>query len=172
MAEEELLSQLPAGTDWESPKKVPQSKVLESDDELDDVAGEFLSLLGGDTGPSPQTRSSPAAPVSDSEPDSPRALLLKQFESEAMIESGLGLDMKTPELRSSVKQSEVPDFFLDDMPRDRRLAVGSTNESRNLPVDQHTMSEDYNNLGLFVLPESLQQLSWLGVGPAVVLCFL
>jgi hypothetical protein len=159
MAEEELLSLLPAGTEWESAKKVPQSKVLESDDEFDDVAGEFLSLLGSDTGPSPETLPPSVALVSDSEPDSPRALLLKQFEKEAMIESGLGLNMKMPELQSSVEHSEVPDFYLDDMPSDRSIDARSTIEPHNLPVHQHTKSEDYNNLGEFILHETLQQHS-------------
>lgn len=161
MADEEFLSLLPAETEWEAAKKVPQSKVLESDDEFDDVAGEFLSLLGSDTKPSPEPRPSSVALVSDNEPDSPRALLLKQFEKEAMIESGLGLNMNMPEVLSSVEQSEVPDFRLDDMPRERSIDVRSIYEPHNLPVHQHTASEDFNNLGEFILHEPLQKFSWL-----------
>lgn len=149
MTEEELLSLFPAGIQWESAKKVPQSKGLESDDEFDNVAGEFLSLLDSDAQPSPI----PLTP--DSEPDSPRALLFKQFEKEAMIESGLGLNMKMPELPYSVEQSEVPDFYLDGVPRDRSIDPRLTNEPHSLPMHQYSNSEDFNNLGEFVWHDSL-----------------
>lgn len=153
MTEEELLSLLPGGIQWESAKKVPQSKGLESDDEFDNVAGEFLSLLESDAQPSP-VRLTP-----DSEPDSPRALLFKQFEKEAMIESGLGLNMKMPELQSSVEHSEVPDFYLDGVSRDRSIDARLTNEPYSLPTHQHIDSEDFNNLGEFVWHLSLPQLA-------------
>lgn len=143
MTEEELLSLLPGGIPWDSAKKTPQSKGLESDDELDNVAGEFLSLLQSDTKPSP----APVPRTPESDPDSPRALLFKQFEKEAMIESGLGLNMKMPELRSSVEQSEVPDFYLDAAPRDRSIDARLAIEPHSLPTHQHINSEDFNNLG-------------------------
>lgn len=140
MAEQELLSMLPAGDelDWEAAKRTPQNKMLESDDEFDPVAGEFLSLLASETRPSPVARS-------DSEPDSPRALLLKQFEKEALIESGLGLSLKMPELPSSAQQSVVPDFYLDGIPSDGITDAQATDDS--LHTHQHVTSEDLNNLG-------------------------
>jgi len=152
MTEEELLSLLPGGNQWESAKKAPQSKGLESDEEFDNVAGEFLSLLESDAQPSPV----PLTP--DSEPDSPRALLFKQFEKEAMIESGLGLNVRMPELLSSGEQSEVPDFYLDGVPRDSSNDARLTNEPHSLPTHQYTNSEDYNNLGEFVWHEPLSTL--------------
>lgn len=53
------------------------------DDMADSVAGEFLSRLGVDH--------SPFALSSDSDPDSPRARLLKQFEREGGIGLGIGI---------------------------------------------------------------------------------
>lgn len=159
MTEEELLSLLPGGNQWESAKKAPQSKGLESDDEFDNVAGEFLSLLGDDA------QASPAPATPDNELDSPRALLFKQFEKEAMIESGLGLNLKMPELTSSVEQSNLPDFNLDGVSRDRSVDARLMNEPHSLPThqytnpeDQYTNSEDFNNLGELVLHRSMPQL--------------
>lgn len=153
MTEEELLSLLPGGNQWESSKKAPQSKGLESDDEFDNVAGEFLSLLGDDAQPSP----APGTP--DNDVDSPRALLFKQFETEAMIESGLGLNLKMPELTSSVEQSELSDYNLDGVSRDHSVDVRLMNEPHSQyqytnsenqytgAEDQYTGAEDFNNLG-------------------------
>lgn len=143
MTEEELLSLLPGDgqSKWDSDKVVIQSKVPESDDEFDPVAGEFLSLLETPTGPAPVGR------TSDSEPDSPRALLLKQFENEALLESGLGLDMNLPEASRYIERSEVPELYLDGMSGDSGHNVGTMEESYKLGTHEQTSSEDFNNLG-------------------------
>lgn len=59
----------------------PEACIL--DDMADSVAGEFLSRLGVDH--------SPFGLSSDSDPDSPRARLLKQFEREGGIGLGIGI---------------------------------------------------------------------------------
>ena len=143
MTEEELLSLLPGDgqSNWNSDKVMIQSKVPESDDEFDPVAGEFLSLLETPTGPAP------VGLTSDSEPDSPRALLLKQFEKEALLESGLGLDMKLPEAPHYIERSQVPEMYLDGMSGDSGHNVGTMEESYKLGTLEQTLSEDFNNLG-------------------------
>lgn len=76
------------------------------DSEVDLVAGEFLDML--DLGNTPLSRNS------DSEPDSPRARLLKQFEQEALIQGGFGLDL------------EVPEFSLDEASCDADVGAASS----------------------------------------------
>ncbi|KAJ7550788.1 hypothetical protein O6H91_07G118300 [Diphasiastrum complanatum] len=65
-----------------------KTKTPEFDDEADLVTVEFLEMLQGVQGL--------MVPSSDSESDSPRALLLKQFEQEALLEGGFGLDSNLP----------------------------------------------------------------------------
>lgn len=68
------------------------------DTEADLVAGEFLHMLElGD----------PMGQDSDTETDSPRARLLKQFEQETLLEGAFGLDANLP---------EVPELMLDGAP--------------------------------------------------------
>lgn len=62
---------------------------LDADEDLDLVAREFLSLLEDEKGP--------VGVGSESREQSPRALLLQQFEQEAFFESGLGLNFHLPE---------------------------------------------------------------------------
>ncbi|KAI5066072.1 hypothetical protein GOP47_0018696 [Adiantum capillus-veneris] len=102
VAEEESISMSPSA-DVSLPKGTTDSKVAETasvdmDSEVDLVAGEFLDMLGmGNT----------AVSVGyDSEVDSPRARLLKQFEQEALLDGGFGLDF------------DVPEFSLDGAYRD------------------------------------------------------
>ena len=62
---------------------------MDADEDLDLVAREFLSLLEDEKGS--------VGISSESGEDSPRALLLQQFEQEALFESGLGLNIHLPE---------------------------------------------------------------------------
>ncbi|KAJ7517733.1 hypothetical protein O6H91_21G038300 [Diphasiastrum complanatum] len=62
-----------------------EGAVSKLDDEVDLVTGEFLHMLEEGQQEGQQS--------SNSEPNSPRALLLKQFEEEALLEGGLGLDL-------------------------------------------------------------------------------
>lgn len=86
-------------------KGVPQN----IDNEVDLVAGEFLHLL--------ESGNNPLGRFSDSEPDSPRARLLKQFEQEALLEGGFGPDLSVP---------EVPELLLDD------ISVGASVNAQTL----------------------------------------
>lgn len=73
------------------------------DDMADSVAGEFLSKLGVDH--------SPFALSSDSDPDSPRARLLKQFEREGGIGLGIGIAEQfdgEPSHYSELQRHDVP----------------------------------------------------------------
>ncbi|KAG6548173.1 hypothetical protein Mapa_010224 [Marchantia paleacea] len=82
------------------------------DDEVDLIAGEFLHMLeGGDRGGGGTVMGL----SSDSENDSPRALLLKQFEQEALLEGGIGLRMGVP---------EIPELSLDGMEDSRQYESG------------------------------------------------
>ncbi|XP_024373329.1 uncharacterized protein [Physcomitrium patens] len=81
----------------------------EFDDDYDLVAGEFLSLLRDDV--------SSVAATSQSGEDSPRALLLQQFEQEALIEGGLDFNFHLPEyakFRVEGAQEKSP-LVSDDM---------------------------------------------------------
>jgi hypothetical protein len=74
-------------------QEAKRSIILNSDDEIDLVAGEFLNLL------EKEGELSAAAGLisSDSEADSPRAQVLKQFEQEALIEGRIGLGFNLAE---------------------------------------------------------------------------
>jgi hypothetical protein len=113
------------------------SRFAEFDDEIDRVAGEFLDLLETQAGPVPLIL------TSDSESDSPRARLLKQFEQEAMLEGGLslGLDLaETPALY--LNEVEVPELYLDGMPEDVNFASGHSEDSGKL-----LLPPGFNSLG-------------------------
>lgn len=93
-------------------------EVIENiDTEVDLVAGEFLHML--------ESEDKPLLQNSDSEPDSPRARLLKQFEQEALFEGGFGLNLDSP---------EVPEFLLDETSIDADLgfspSLGSNSASQ------------------------------------------
>ncbi|CAK9200247.1 unnamed protein product [Sphagnum troendelagicum] len=78
-----------------------RSKTAKADDKFNPVTGEFLDLLESEGEPGS------VALASDSEPDSPRAVLLKQFEQEAMLEGGLGWGSEEDvELTSIVEAAE------------------------------------------------------------------
>ncbi|KAG0619767.1 hypothetical protein M758_4G163300 [Ceratodon purpureus] len=87
----------------------PQVKTREDmeEDDYDLVTGEFLSFLRGERGPALDNYES-----GEDAPDSPRALLLQQFEQEALIEGGLELNFHLPEyakFRVEGAQSEKND---------------------------------------------------------------
>lgn len=74
---------------------VPQVQTKVEDVEEDDydlVTGEFLSFLRGERGLALDNSES-----GEDVPDSPRALLLQQFEQEALIEGGVELNFHLPE---------------------------------------------------------------------------
>ncbi|CAM6075532.1 unnamed protein product [Sphagnum tenellum] len=70
-----------------------RSIILNSDDEIDLVAGEFLNLLEKEG----ELSAAAGLMSSDSEADSPRAQVLKQFEQEALIEGRIGLGFNLTE---------------------------------------------------------------------------
>jgi hypothetical protein len=114
MTDEELsASFLPGHTEpIDQPEHIrDRSKTAKADDEFNPVTGEFLDLLESEVEPGS------VALASDSEPDSPRAVLLKQFEQEAMLEGGLGVETTVPHvpvLHSN--NSEACQNFFNDMP--------------------------------------------------------
>lgn len=94
-------------------ERTPELEYAKDDDNLpeacsldamaDSVAGEFLSSLGVDH--------SPFAVSSDSDPDSPRARLLKQFEREGGIGLGIGIAEQfdgEPSHSSELQRHDVP----------------------------------------------------------------
>ncbi|KAL2643013.1 hypothetical protein R1flu_010600 [Riccia fluitans] len=89
----------------------PPPPIDDLDDEVDLIAGEFLHMLDeGD-----RSGGALVGLSSDSENDSPRALLLKQFEQEALLEGGIGLRMGV---------SEMPELSLDGMEDARQYESG------------------------------------------------
>lgn len=101
------------------------------DDDLDIVAGEFLSLLGDEE----------ASLEDDSESgeDSPRALRLQQFEQEALIECGLDLNFLLPESAKFTMQG------MQDKP---------TVEAGGKTIQEQTLhTEDFANEGQFLVYE-------------------
>jgi hypothetical protein len=74
-------------------QEVKRSIILNSDDEIDLVAGEFLNLLENEG----ELSAAAGLMSSDSEADSPRAQGLKQFEQEALIEGRIGLGFNLAE---------------------------------------------------------------------------
>ncbi|CAM6119354.1 unnamed protein product [Calypogeia fissa] len=74
------------------------------DNEVDLIAGDFLSMLEG---ASDRGGRLSVGMSSDSENESPRALLLRQFEQEALLEGGIGLRLGGNE--------EMPELNLDSM---------------------------------------------------------
>ncbi|CAM6003008.1 unnamed protein product [Sphagnum balticum] len=104
MTDEELFASfLPGHTEpIDQPKHITdRSKTAKADDKFNTVTGEFLDLLESEGEPGS------VALASDSEPDSPRAVLLKQFEQEAMLEGGLGWGSEEDvELTSIVEAAE------------------------------------------------------------------
>ncbi|CAM6022253.1 unnamed protein product [Sphagnum balticum] len=74
-------------------QEAKRSIILNSDDEIDLVAGEFLNLLEKEG----ELSAAAGLMSSDSEADSPRAQVLKQFEQEALIEGRIGLGFNLAE---------------------------------------------------------------------------
>ncbi len=74
-------------------QEAKRSIILNSDDEIDLVAGEFLNLLEKEG----ELSAAAGLMSSDSEADSPRAQVLKQFEQEALIEGRIGLGFNLTE---------------------------------------------------------------------------
>eukprot|EP00249_Psilotum_nudum_P018713 c26929_g1_i2 orf=651-4022(-) len=73
------------------------------DDEAEQVAGEFLQML--------DIESSPLGLISDSDPNSPRALLLKQFEQEVFFDDGMALGIDTTHAAESSFHDPVDSGF-------------------------------------------------------------
>lgn len=97
------------------------------DQEVDLVAGEFLHML--ESGDSHSGRNS------DSEPDSPRARLLKQFEQEALLGGGFGLDLSLPNIPEPLLENASVDAGLgsaygrsSSSPSKRPGAASATNK--------------------------------------------
>ncbi|KAL3696349.1 hypothetical protein R1sor_010425 [Riccia sorocarpa] len=99
----------------------PPPPIDDLDDEVDLIAGEFLHMLEeeGDRG----LGGAPLGLSSDSENDSPRALLLKQFEQEALLEGGIGLRMGVP---------EIPELSLDGIEDSRQYESGVQSDEYSL----------------------------------------
>ena len=108
------------------------------DDDLDIVAGEFLSLL--------EDEEASLKDDSESEADSPRALRLQQFEQEALIECGLDLNFLLPESAKFTTQG------MQDKPNVE--AGGKAIQEQTL----HT--EDFANEGQFLVYEIVKVTFW------------
>ncbi|MCO5605557.1 hypothetical protein L7F22_059740 [Adiantum nelumboides] len=124
-----------------SNRKFGETAPEDMDSEVDLVAGEFLDLLGmGDSSVNIRYYSevdSPRLPVRigyESEVDSPRARLLKQFEEEALLVGGFGLDF------------DVPRFSLDgdgdvDYPPAAPLQVSDVKPEIEEPLNEPTSKQ-------------------------------
>lgn len=108
------------------------------DDDLDIVAGEFLSLL--------EDEEASLEDDSESGEDSPRALRLQQFEQEALIECGLDLNFLLPESAKFTMQG------MQDKP---------TVEAGGKAIQEQTLhTEDSANEGQFLVYEIVKVTFW------------
>ncbi|CAK9199260.1 unnamed protein product [Sphagnum troendelagicum] len=118
------------------------SRFAEFDDEIDRVAGEFLDLLETQAGPVPLIL------TSDSESDSPRARLLKQFEQEAMLEGGLSLGLDL---------AETPALYLNEVEDVELASIMEAAESELQKATQSVLSKSRGKLLEDAETEALMQ---------------
>ncbi|KAJ7542290.1 hypothetical protein O6H91_10G099700 [Diphasiastrum complanatum] len=101
-----------------------KTQTPEIDDEADLVASEFLHMLEGVRGS--------ALSSSDSESNSPRAMLLKQFEQEALLGSSVGLNLNLPKDSDLHKAPNDKTLQLQEKGWQQDYAASSTKENNEL----------------------------------------
>lgn len=104
-------------------EKLDDAVLDDIDSEVDLVAGEFLDMLG--------MGNSSVNNGYDSEVDSPRARLLKQFEEEALLEGGFGLDFDAPEFSLDGAAMEEDTWCLPTAPLQGLASKGVEQEPTN-----------------------------------------
>ncbi|CAM6011666.1 unnamed protein product [Sphagnum balticum] len=141
---EELLLSFPTQENLivTSSEEYQTSRFAELDDEIDRVAGEFLDLLETQAGPVPLML------TSDSESDSPRARLLKQFEQEAMLEGGLSLGLDL---------AETPALYLNEVEDVELASIMEAAESELQKATQSMLSKSRGKLLEDAETEALMQ---------------
>ncbi|CAM6021551.1 unnamed protein product [Sphagnum balticum] len=159
MTDEELSAPfLPGHTETVSQPECTtnRNKIAEADDEFDPVTGEFLDLL--------ETEGEPisVALASDSDPDSPRVLLLKQFEKEAMLEGGLGVEITVPRW---VSQEDVELASIMEAAESELQKATQTMQSKNRAMlledaETEALMQEWG-LSKSVFEEESPRASWL-----------
>ncbi|CAK9199161.1 unnamed protein product [Sphagnum troendelagicum] len=128
--------------DYKGDEETKLNRFAEFDDEIDRVAGEFLDLLETQAGPVPLIL------TSDSESDSPRARLLKQFEQEAMLEGGLSLGLDL---------AETPALYLNEVEDVELTSIMEAAESELQKATQSMLSKSRGKLLEDAETEALMQ---------------